>query len=295
MKNNMEIDKQKKILILGSQGNLGQQLVKIFEKDSEVIGWDKEDIDISDKGLIQKKIDDLKPAIIINAVAITNVDFCESDEGYEIAKKINGFSVGYLAQEALKVGAILVQFSTDYVFEGNNEDGYNEDGQPNPINKYGETKLMGEQEIIRLSGRGLKWFIIRTSKLFGPKGVSEVSKPSFFDLMLGLSKERKELDIVDEEVSCFTYTPDLANQTKKIIEDDMGFGIYHIVNGKPCTWHKAAKDLFKMAGVKIKLNKVTSDKFPRPAKRPKHSILLNTKLKKLRSWQDALKEYLNLK
>lgn len=284
-----------KILILGSQGNLGQQLVKVFSADqNEVIGWDKEDVDITDKGLMQKKVDDLKPNLIINAVAITNVDFCESDEGYEIAKNINGLAVGYLAQEALKVNAAFIHYSTDYVFEGINKDGYKEDDQPNPINRYGETKLMGEQEIIRLSGRGLKWFIIRTSKLFGPKGLSEVSKPSFFDLMLALSKERKELDIVDEEVSCFTYSPDLAAMTKKLIDEDMGFGIYHLINSKSCTWYAAAKELFKITNTKIKINKVTSDRFPRPAKRPKYSALINTKIKKLRTWQDALKEYLQV-
>lgn len=284
-----------KILILGAKGNLGQQLVEIFKEDNDLIAWDKSEIDITDPGLIKKKIDDLKPAIIINAVAYNAVDQAETEEGFELAKKINATAVGYLAKEAMEVGATLVHYSTDYVFEGNNELGYKEDAEPNPINRYGESKLMGEQEIIRLSGRGLKWYIIRTQKLFGPKGESEVSKPSFFDIMYKLGKEKTEVDVVDEEIGCFTYTPDLALETKKLLDSDNGYGIYHIANSKPCSWYKAVKELYKITDIKIKVNRVTSDKFPRPAKRPKYSTLINTKLKKLRPWQDALKEYLKLK
>lgn len=289
------MERNKRILILGSKGNLGTQLVEVFKTDHEVIAWDRSEIDITDKGLVEKKIKDLKPEIIINAVAFNAVDKCEDDDGFELAKKLNGSAVGYLARSALAVGAILVHYSTDYVFDGSNQFGYREDDEPNPVNRYGETKLLGEQEIIRLSGRGLKWFIIRTQKLFGPKGESELSKPSFFDVMLNLSKEREYLDVVDEEEGCFTYSPDLAMMTKKIIDDDYGFGIYHVINPKPVTWYKAAKELFKLSGIKIKLNAIESDKFPRPAKRPKYSALLNTKLPKLRTWQEALKEYLIIK
>ncbi|KKR21779.1 MAG: dTDP-4-dehydrorhamnose reductase [Parcubacteria group bacterium GW2011_GWE2_39_37] len=298
--NNMKLPNQvtgAKILILGAKGNLGQQLVRVFSEDTdnEIIAWDRSEIDITDKGLIEKKIKDLKPEIIINAVAFTAVDKCEEEDGYEASKKINGDAVGYLAQAALVNGSMLVHYSTDYIFDGNNESGYKEDDEPDPVNRYGETKLLGEQEIIRLSGRGLKWYIIRTQKLFGPKGESDLSKMSFFDVMLNLSKEREFLDVVDEEEGCFTYTPDLAMMTKKIIDDDYGFGIYHVINPKPVTWYKAAKELFKIAGVKIKVNAISSDKFPRPAKRPKYSALINTKLPKLRTWQQALKEYLNIK
>lgn len=286
-----------KILVLGAQGNLGQQLTKVFSADPmcSVVGWDRSEIDVTDKGLIKKKIGELKPDVIINAVAYNAVDHMESDEGWVIAKKLNVDAVANLAKEALSIGATLVHYSTDYVFAGDNEAGYKEDDEPKPISKYGESKLMGEQEIIRLSGRGLKWYIIRTSKLFGPQGASELAKPSFFDVMLKMAKEKTELEIVNEEVSCFTYTPDLAQRTKDIIDGDYGFGIYHVTNTKPVTWYHAAKELFKQAGVKIKIVPVSSDKFPRPAKRPKYSVLLNTKLPKVRGWQDALKEYLAIK
>ncbi|MCK4553969.1 dTDP-4-dehydrorhamnose reductase [Candidatus Parcubacteria bacterium] len=285
-----------KILILGAKGNLGQQLVKVFQDNNEVIAWDREEIDITDKELVFKKVNDVKPDIIINAAAYNAVDKCETDEQqFELAKKLNGEAVGYLADAAIEVNAILVHYSTDYVFSGDKKEGYKEDDEPRPVNKYGKTKLIGEQEMITRSGSGLKWYLIRTSKLFGPKGESELTKPSFFDTILQLSKKRDYIDVVDEEVSCFTYTPDLAKATKELVESGKGYGIYHIVNGGPCTWYEAAVELFRVAGIDIKVNPVSSDKFPRPAKRPKYSVLLNTKLEPMREWKEALREYLDYK
>lgn len=282
-----------KTLILGAKGNLGGQLAKAFQKDNEVTGWDKGDIDITDKDLITKKIKDIKPNVIINATGYNAVDKCESeDEEFAKAKILNSQAVGYLADSAIEVGAVLVHYSSDYVFAGDNQGGYKEDDDPSPVNKYARTKLMGEQELISRSGQSLKYYLIRTSKLFGPKGESELAKPSFFDLMLELSQGKDSLDVVDEEVSCFTYTPDLAEATKKLIEAEIGFGIYHITNSGFCTWHQAAKELFTQAGIGIKVNPVASDKFPRPAKRPKYSVLVNTKLEPMRNWKEALHEYL---
>jgi len=285
-----------RVLILGAKGNLGGQLVKVFSTDgNEVIDWDKEEIDITDRGLILKKVSDVKPDLIINAAAYNAVDKCEdSNAQYEIAKKINIDGPKFLAEAAIAVGAILIHYSSDYVFDGKNKNGYKETDAPNPINRYGKTKYHGEKRIIEYSGVGLKWYIIRPSKLFGPKGDSEQAKESFFDLMLRLSGERKEFNMVEgEEISCFTYTPDLAARTKELVDGNFSYGIYHIVNAEPSSWYKAAKFLFELADKNdIKLNPIKADGFPRPAKRPKYSILLNTKLKPLRSWKDALKEYL---
>ncbi|MFA4818172.1 MAG: dTDP-4-dehydrorhamnose reductase, partial [Parcubacteria group bacterium] len=274
--------------------SLGDQLVKVFteNKKIEVIPWDKEEIDITDQGLLAKKIKEIKPVIIINAAAFSAVDKCEEAEGNQLAMKINGQAPGFLAQAALAVGAILIHYSSDYVFNGKKRQGYTEEDEPKPISKYGESKLAGEQEIIRLSGRGLKWYLIRTSKLFGPKGLSEAAKPSFFDTMLKLSETRDAFDLVNEETSCFTYTPDLAEATRKLIDENRGFGIYHIVNPRPATWYEAAKKLFELADKKVKLTPVPASKFPRPARRPKYSVLINTKLEPLGPWQAALEKYL---
>ncbi len=281
-----------KILLLGAKGNLGGQIEKVLS-EYDVIAWDREEIDITDKELVEKKIADLKPDIIINTAAYNAVDKCEKDEeSYGIAKKLNGDAVGYIADAAIKNNSILIHYSTDYVFDGQNKDGYKEDDETSPVNKYAQTKLMGEREIVTRSAQGLKYYLIRTSKLFGPVGESKVSKPNFFDLMLNLAKDREKLTAVDEEVSCFTYTTDLARETKRMIEEKENYGIYHIVNGSSCTWFEAAVELFKIAKINILVEPVSSDSFPRPAKRPKYSVLLNTKLEPLRDWREALKEYL---
>jgi len=285
-----------KILILGAKGNLGQQLAKVFAVDNEIIAWDRGEIDISDRELMLKKIADLKPELVINAAAYNAVDKCEaSDEEYELAKKVNIDGPKFLAEACLKAGAILVHYSTDYVFDGAKKSGYIETDEPKPINRYGKTKFHGEISILELSGSGLKWYLIRTSKLFGSKAESKMAKTSFFDTMLEQARIKPSLEVVDEEISCFTYTPDLAKATKKLIDGGHGYGIYHLVNSGSCAWYEAAVELFKLAGLKIEVKPITGEKLARPAKRPKYSVLLNTKLPPLRDYREALKEYLEVK
>ncbi|MFH1522755.1 MAG: NAD(P)-dependent oxidoreductase [Patescibacteria group bacterium] len=282
-----------KIIIFGAKGNLGTQLVYIFNATNKVIAWDKEGVDITNESLILQKINDNKPDIVINATGYNAVDKCENNQKeYEIALKLNRDFVRYLAKASVINKAVFVNYSSDYVFSGDKKNGYEENDLQAPINKYGETKLMGEREILGYKKGELKYYLIRTSKLFGPKGESKLAKPSFFDLMLELSRKRDIIKAVDEEVSCFTYTPDLAKATLDLVNNKKPFGIYHITNSGPCTWHGAAKELFKIANVNIKAIPITSKNFPRPAKRPKYSVLLNTKLKPLRDWKEALKEYL---
>lgn len=282
-----------KILIIGAKGNLGRQLVKVFSvDDNEVIAWDRGEIDITDRELILKKIADVKSELVINAAAYNAVDKCEiSDEEYDLAKKINIDGPKFLAQACLRIGAVLVHYSTDYVFDGDRKSGYIETDEPRPINRYGKTKFHGEKMILELSGAGLKWYLIRTSKLFGPAGESEMAKPSFFDIMLEQSRIKPDLEAVDDELSCFTYTPDLAMATKELVEKS-GYGIYHIANSGAVSWYEAAVELFKLAGIKIEIKPISSEKLARAAKRPKYSILLNTKLPLLREYRAALKEYL---
>ena len=291
--NKIGISNGLKILILGAKGNLGQQLVKTFSADNEVIAWDRGEIDITDRELIFKKTADLKPELVINAAAYNAVDKCEtSDEEYDLAKKINIDGPKFLAEACLEVGAILVHYSTNYVFEGKKKRGYNETDEPKPINRYGKSKYHGEKRILELSGRGLKWYLIRTSKLFGSKTESEMAKQSFFDIMLEQARTQPSLEVVDEELSCYTYTPDLAKATKELVDAGRGYGIYHLTNSGSCTWYSAAVELFKLAGIKIEVKPITGEKLVRPAKRPKYSELLNTKFTPMRDYQEALREYL---
>ncbi|MDD4900597.1 MAG: dTDP-4-dehydrorhamnose reductase [Patescibacteria group bacterium] len=282
-----------KVLILGAQGGLGQQLVKVFTVDHEVIAWDKGEVDITDRELILKKVSDVKPELVINAAAYNAVDRCEeSEEEYDLAKKINIDGPKFLAEACLPIGALLVHYSSNYVFAGDKAAGYFENDEPKPVNRYGKTKLHGEKRILELSGRGLKWYIIRTSKLFGPAGASAMAKPDFFSLMLGQAAEKKIIKVVDSEASCFTYTPDLAKATKELIQAGKNYGIYHLVNSGACTWYESALELFKVANLNVKVISIAADQLIRPAKRPKYAVLLNTKLPQLRDYRQALGEYL---
>jgi dTDP-4-dehydrorhamnose reductase len=283
-----------KIIILGSKGNLGSELLKVFD-GYEVIGWDKEEIDITDKDSLIEKLSAENPDVIINAVAYNAVDKCEEEDGFRLAKKLNADAVGYLADYCLKANILLVQYISDYVFSGEEKTGYSEEDATDPVSKYGISKEMGEKEIFKRAEEGLKYYIIRTSKLFGPRGASEASKESFFDMMIRMSGEKDEIRVInDSEISCFTYTPDLAVETKNLIEEKKLYGIYHVVNSGTASWYDGARYLFDLKGIETSLVPIASDEYPRPAKRPKYSILLNTKLTPLRSWQEALKEYISI-
>ena len=280
-----------KILIIGSHGMLGQDLVRVFEKDMnwEVFAYDRDQIDIASVESLREKIEEVGPDAVINATGYNAVDKCESDEiEFELAKKINGYGPGMLAKICADMEIPVIHYVSDYVFDGEKGE-YTETDKPNPISNYGRSKLLGEEEIQKNTD---KFYLIRTSKLFGKPGKSEMAKKSFFDTMIGLAKDNSVLKIVDEEKSCFTYTPDLALETKKMIEEKVPFGIYHVVNEGACTWYEAALELFRLAKMDVEVIPVSSSEFPRPAKRPHSSVLLNTKLKPLRNYKEALKEYL---
>lgn len=312
-------EKTKKVLIIGSNGMLGQELVSIFKSDDDyrVTAWDFAQIDITNENIVKEKISKLLPDIILNAAAYNAVDACEKDKAeFEKAKALNAKAPGFLAKIAKKIDATFVQYSTDYVFSGMPdipepagcggscgscslhdgfvpEIGFDENAIAEPISKYGKSKLMGEEAVQK---NGEKYYIIRLSKLFGKPAKSKTAKKSFFDVMLEVGKKAAisgaEVKVVDEETSLFTYAPDLAKKTKEIIEAEKPFGIYHVANSGPCTWHDAVVELYKMAKLKVKVVPVGSDEFPRPAARPYVSTLINTKLNPLRSYKLALREYL---
>jgi dTDP-4-dehydrorhamnose reductase len=309
------MNKKEKILIIGARGMLGQELARVFKRDKEyeVFAWDKKEIDITRANEVNGKIGKLKPAIIVNAAAYNSVDKAEESKGeFELAKKLNGEAPGYLAKAAKMIGATIVHYSTDYVFDGEPDIpepegcahvcascnlhetfqtaiGFDENANPRPISNYGKSKLLGEKEVRKNTK---KHYIIRLSKLFGKSGKSEGAKKSFFDVMLEAGKKNRIVKAVDEETSCFTYAPDLAKKTKEIIDSKKTFGIYHVVNSDPCTWYEAVLELYKRAKIKAKVVPVPASEFPRPAKRPYYSVLLNTKINPLRSYKEALKEYL---
>lgn len=269
---------------------LGQEIVQIFSNSEkhEVVAWDKSDIDIINFNQTQIKIELLKPVIVINCAAYNNVDKAEDEP--ELAYLLNSKAVENLARVCKLNSMIFVHYSTDYIFEGDNQNGYLENDKPNPQSVYAKSKLAGEEAVQKIGG---KFYIIRLSRLFGKPAVSENAKKSFVDIMLNLAEAKKEIEVVDEEYSSPTYAPDLAQATFDIIKFQSPYGIYHRTNNGDCTWFEFAKEIFKQRNLAIKLVPVSGDKFQRIAKRPKFSQLISTKLPPLRPWQEALADYLN--
>lgn len=276
------------VVILGGMGMLGQDLARAFS-DCNPIVWDRQELDITDAKAVMQKLQELKPGTVINAAAYNLVDKVEEPDGLAAAMKVNGEGPGNIARACEAINAVFVHYSTDYVFEGVKPEGYVENETPNPQSAYAKSKLAGENAVQAAGGA---WYIIRTCRLFGKPGASEGSKQSFVDLMLSLSEKRDVLDVVNEEVASPTYTPDLAKQTRFILEKPYASGIYHVTNSGSCTWYEFAQEIFRTAGKSMTLNAVPSSKFPRPAKRPAFSALQNTKLPPLRSWQEAVAAYL---
>jgi len=283
---------KKKVLILGAKGMLGKELVKIFykDKDYEVQAWDKENLNLLNKKAVRENISLAKPNLIINCAAYNNVDAAEEDrDSFELAKELNGEVPGFLAELARELDATFLQFVTDYLFDGKDKE-YKEDAKTSPISNYGISKVMGEENVQAV---GEKYYLIRVSKLFGDPGLTDEAKESFFEVMLRLAKDRDELKVVDDERSCFTYVVDLAEAVKKLFEEKYEYGIYHLVNEGPTTWYEGVLRLFEIAKVEnIKVLPVGADEFPRPAKRASSTVLLNTKFPKLRSYEEALEEWL---
>ncbi len=302
---------KKKVLVLGSLGMLGQELVRVFSADAKyvVTAWDREDIDVTDFLVLEERLKILRPDIVINAVAYNAVDQCEEDEEeYQKALVLNRDVPGKLAELSAGLGFLLVHYSTDYVFDGALEKnkattgccgggccggggnlGYDEASLPNPLSRYGESKYTGER-ILREKAQ--RYYLIRLSKLFGNPGKSAEAKRSFFAVMLEQTEKKSEVCVVDDEKSCFTYAPDLAMATKELIESENEYGTYHLANEGTATWYEAVGELYRLAKKETKVIPVSSDTFPRPARRPSISTLLNTKRPSLRHYTEALQEFL---
>ncbi len=283
---------KKKVLILGAKGMLGKEIVKVFYKDGkyDVQAWDKENLDLLNKKSVKDNVTLAAPDLIVNCVAFNDVDAAETDkDAFALAKELNGEVPGFLAELAKKLGATFVQFVTDYIFDGEKKE-YTEVDKTSPISNYGISKVLGEKNVKVV---GEKFYLVRVSKLFGDAGISDDAKKSFFSVMLGLAKDRHELKVVDDERSCFTYVVDLANAVKTLFEEKYEYGIYHLINEGPVTWYEGVLKLFEIAKIKnVKVFPVTADEFPRPAKRASSTVLVNTKFPKLRSYEEAIREWI---
>lgn len=264
---------------------LGTDLLALL--GDRAIGVDVAEIDITSPESVLNFVGTLKPKVVINCAAYTDVDGCEGN--IETAMSVNGEGVGYLAMACRDIGALLVQISTDYVFDGGKGSPYSEDDAPCPLSVYGESKLAGEMNASFCP----EHLIIRAQWLYGLHG------KNFVETMLKLGTEKSELTVVDDQIGSPTWTVDLARAIIALIDNGCR-GTYHAANAEYCSWNGFAKAIFEEAGLEVVVKPMTTTALNRPARRPHCSTLDCTKLAGdtgfiAQPWRSALRDYLKLR
>ena len=283
---------QKKILITGANGQLGncfQRLEEDYSLNYEFIFASSTDLDITDEASVESYFENLKPDFCVNAAAYTAVDLAESEE--EKAYSVNAYGVENLAKVSKKYNVVFIHVSTDYVFNGETNISYDEDNFTDPIGVYGNSKRKGEELALEEND---KTIILRTSWLY-----SEFNK-NFVKTMLNLFSIKDELNIVADQFGQPTNANDLAEAIMKIIEtENKHYGIFHFSNYPETTWFDFAKEIAELNGSTLKLNPITTDQYPTPAKRPMRSTMALDKIEKLykiepKRWEVSLEECIEI-
>jgi dTDP-4-dehydrorhamnose reductase len=291
-----------RILLIGKNGQIGWELQRELAGLGEITATGKEELDLCQADQIRQTVREIRPDLIINAAAYTAVDKAEDEP--DLAMTLNGTAPGILAEEAKKVGSALIHYSTDYVFDGNKTTGaYREEDAPNPLSVYGRTKLVGEQAIVR---QEIPYLILRTSGVYGSRG------KNFLLTILRLAKERKELRIVNDQISSPTWCRAIAQATRRIVDslsdpaekpiaENMNkvSGIYQLSCGGETSWYGFARAILghsKEAEL-AKIIPIPTSEYPTPARRPAQSVLSNAKIErvlgiKMPLWDEALKQCL---
>ena len=278
-----------KILVVGAQGMLGQDLVEILSSSYEVTGWDLSNLDITRSKETRDKVGRLQPRVIVNCAAFTDVDGCESRA--DLAFAVNSDGVRNLALAASAVHARLIHLSTDYVFDGASQRPYKPEDPPSPLNIYGRSKLQGEDFLRDSAGDHL---IVRTAWLYGLRG------KNFVEAILRQAEAGKELRVVDDQRGSPTFTRDLSLAIRDLLSVEES-GIFHVTNSGSCTWYEFAQEVLKQKRMMaIKVHPISAEELGRPAKRPVFSVLDCTRYEKrigktLRPWKDGLRDYLQLR
>ncbi len=273
----------KTILVTGANGQVGWELQRSLASLGRVIAIDQTQLDLSQSDAIRRYVRECKPDIIVNPAAYTAVDKAESEA--ELAQAVNATAASVFAEEAKKLDAVLIHYSTDYVFDGSKTSAYTEDDVPNPQSVYGRTKLAGELAIREVGG---KHIILRTSWVFGVHGAN------FIKTILRLAKERSELRIVADQFGAPTWARLLANSTAQILGqwqqkdfDNNLSGLYHLTAGGGTSWHLYAEEIVRLARQydetlqqkSLTIHPIATSDYPLPAKRPVNSELSNDKIK----------------
>lgn len=283
----------KRMALIGANGQLGRDLQKVFSsKRWQLFPLDHKVIEIKDPVSIDHALNRIKPEIVLNTAAFHEVDRAE-DEVYQ-SFAVNALGIKNLSLWCFKHDVTLVHISTDYVFGGeeNRRKPYKEDDLPAPLNTYGVSKLAGEYFISYLLK---KYFIVRTSGLFGTAGSSKKGG-NFVETMLKKARNKEQIRVVNDQILSPTYTRNLA-QNLELLLSTTYYGLYHMSSQGECSWFEFAKAIFKLMGQKINIFPIRSRSMITPARRPTYSVLENFNLKKLDidrmiHWSDNLRLYL---
>lgn len=275
-----------KVIVTGAGGQLGTDVAAIFRyKGHDVIDLDRSKLDIANQQACNDIVSASQPDVIVHCAAYTAVDAAESEE--DQAYLVNAVGSRNIAVAAEKTGAKVCYISTDYVFDGNSTVPYREYDNTNPQTIYGKSKRAGEQLVQTLCSR---YFIVRTSWVYGKNG------NNFVKTMLKLGREKPSLQVVHDQIGSPTYTVDLATFLLELVATEK-YGVYHASNTGNCSWYEFAKAIFEEAGMETEVRPCTTAEFPRPAPRPKNSVLDHGSIRTngfedLRQWRDALKEFI---
>jgi dTDP-4-dehydrorhamnose reductase len=271
-------------LILGGRGQLGRDLERLFTDEGEVTSVDLPEVDIGAEGTLSDLANDIRPDVLLNAAAYTDVEKAENDEA--AAFRANETGARYAAQAAKAVDAPIVYYSTDYVFGGVQTRPYVETDDAAPMGVYARSKLAGERATMEENPRHL---ILRTAWLYGPGGNNFVEK------IIHLAQTHPEIKVVDDEIGAPAYTGDLAEATLALLKIG-ACGIYHVTNAGRCTRYEFAQEILRLAGLDTPITPCASSEFPTKAERPLYSVLATGKLQQTtgyvpRHWKDALADY----
>ena len=282
-----------KIVIIGAGGRLGAALVREYRDGFEVAGFNRAQFDLSNLDRVRKKVRGTNFDVLINAAAFTNVDLCETER--DRAFMINGEAPGVLAEICRERGAKLIHFSTDYVFDGSKRTPYTEEDHANPISVYGESKLIGEKNVLAVGNHHL---VVRVSWVFGP------DRPSFIDAMIKRAQENEKVAAIGDKFSTPTYTHDIAGMLPQFFDRAVEGGILHFANAGKCSWQEYAQwalDCCRDAGIPLRTTTVGAltlrDMSSWVARRPAYSVLSSAKYAELtgkapRAWREAVADYI---
>lgn len=259
-----------KIAIIGSTGQLGTDLMKIFQNEHETIGFTHNDIEVTDCNSCLN-LKEHQPSIVINTAAFHKTDQCEEKPLKTF--NVNAIGARNIATISKEIGATTIFISTDYVFNGSKNEPYTEDDPPNPINTYGISKLAGEL----YTKQNPRHYVIRLSSVFGVAGASGKGG-NFVETMITKAKKNESISVIDDMWMSPTYTKDAAFTIKKIVEQELPFGTYHAANNGYCTWFQFSSEIFKTVGLSPSLQPIKTNQLQVKARRPRFSALISTKL-----------------